>query len=181
MKDLMKEKLLQIKAIIKEHKTTSIIVIIVIFIASLFVYDKVYTYNQLQKTIAQMDADRKNRELKEEFDKITDDYKKESEAEANQLSEDLNKLSLLTYDAKEISHANGYYEIQVTVENFNEKDVTYTKINLNFKNENDEIIQSKTITDTNVIKSRAKQTLTAKVPDTIKYKTIDSEVIEVKY
>jgi predicted RND superfamily exporter protein len=180
MKNSINEKLIKFKNIIKQHKIISSTMAIILVIICLFVYDKVHTYNQLQKTIAKMETDRKNRELKEEFDKITDDYKKESEAETNQLSDVLNKNRILVYDTKEIEHSNGYYNIQVTVENLSKDDVTYTKIGLSFKNDNGEIIQSDNIIDDNIIKPKAKQTLTKKVSDTIKYKTIESEVLEVK-
>ncbi|HBA03768.1 MAG TPA: hypothetical protein DCW51_07380 [Clostridium sp.] len=178
----MKDSLAKIKnLIIRRKKVVVVLIFMICIIGGYFIYDNIRINNAIQRNREQINNDKKNRELKEEFNKITDDYKKESKAETDKLNDDINNLSLLTYDEKEISHSNGYYEIQVTVENYNEKDVTYSKINLNFKDENNKIIQSKTIIDTNVIKYKAKQTLTTKIPDTVKYKTIDSEVVNVRY
>lgn len=169
------------KAFIKNNKKIILsILIIACVIGSYCIYSQIKINNQIQQNITQIE---KNKELKSNLDKVVNNYKNEvSEDNKNvdkQLA-DLDKYRLIVLDTKETNYSNEYHDVKITVKNVSSENVNYVKIGLDFLNENGEIVQSDWTNDDSIIKPNAQQTLTKRISNTIKYKTINAEIQEVK-
>lgn len=168
------------KNFIKNHKKISVGVLIVICIISVScIYNQVKINNQIQRNI----QDRKDKQLKENLNNVVDNYKKEAKDTNDTLDEqlaDLDKYRLIITDTKETNYSGGYHDIEITVKNVSSENINYVKIGLDFMNENGDIIQSDWTNDNSVIKPKSQQTISKKVSDKIKYKTVKPEIQEVK-
>jgi hypothetical protein len=141
-----------------------------------------YIYNQIQRNI-QDENSRKNKQLKENLNKIVKDYKEEADEDNKSIDtqlSDINKNRLIVEDTKETNYSGGYHDIQIIIKNVSSENINYVKIGLNFLNENKDVIQSDSIDNDSMIKPKDQQTLTKRIPNEIKYKTIETEIQEVK-
>jgi hypothetical protein len=168
---------------IKYKKIFISVGVICVLLIGYNLYNNYKTQQQIQQNKIQIENKQKAIDTKKAMDKVVSDYKNEADkdnSEADKQLADLDKYRLIIKETKEENYSNGYHDVKVIVENVASENVGYVKVGLNFKDENGKVVQSDNITDNNIIKPNAQQTLTKRISNDIKYKTVEPEIEEVK-
>lgn len=93
--------------------------------------------------------------------------------------EDYNKVAIESVKIKNKDYKSDYCDIEVTIKNDSSIDINYVKIDLYYKDANNNIINSEWTNDSSCIKSGAKQTLvkTTKIGG---WETVKAEISELR-
>jgi hypothetical protein len=164
--------------IFKNKKIFILLLSIIFIIGSYLIYDEIKINNQIAINKVQTENRQKNIDLKNKTDKIVSNYKDETGEKKKEIDKelsDLDKYRLLIEDTKVNDNV-----IEILLKNVASENINHVKIGINFKDEKGNIIQSDNIIDDNIIKPNSEQTLNKKISNSIKYKTVETEVIEVK-
>lgn len=100
-----------------------------------------------------------------------------------QLTQKAKEMNVLKIEKVEIVPKNygEYHDINVTVRNTGDKNISYVKINLYFKDKDGNIIASDWTNDNSRILPNAQQTISKMVSDKIRYHTVTAEIAEFNY
>jgi hypothetical protein len=91
---------------------------------------------------------------------------------------DYNAVKIAHVDIKNESYSSDYVDINITVENGGKIPVSYIKINLYYRDDNDKIIRSDWTNDDSVIQPGASQVIT-KMTENDGWKSVHAEIAEI--
>lgn len=170
----MKEKLLIYKEFIKNNKKASIVAITVFVIICVigigYFYNNAQRNEQIQYNIKQIN------ERNEKLEKL----QSEIEDTNNQIKDLGNSMKLVVINIEETNYSGDYHDVNITLKNISSSNVSYAKVDLYFKDDKGNIIQSDSVSTDATIKSDATQTVTKMIKNDIKFKDISAEVSKVE-
>ncbi|WP_053956810.1 hypothetical protein [Inediibacterium massiliense] len=109
------------------------------------------------------------------IEKINQDF----ENEYGRSISDYENVKITNVDIVSKDYSSDYVDINVTVNNGGETSVSYIKINLYYKNENEEVVKSEWTNDNSDIKPGASQVLT-KMTKREGWKSVSAEIAEIR-
>lgn len=116
----------------------------------------------------------------EVFDMATDEINRNIMALTGGDAEDLKNVKIDDVNIKRRSYSSEYLDIETTIKNNSSKDISYIKINLYFRDKNDNIIKSDWTNDSATIKPGSSQIITKMVRKG-GWEVVQAEIDTVKF